>query len=77
MPHFDLCVYAHSLSCVLLFAALWTRAHQAPLSMGFFRQEYWSGLTFPPSDDFMLSFPKLNYVLSRSYPSRAPLEATV
>ena len=25
----------------------WTVAHQAPLSMGFFRQEYWSGLQFP------------------------------
>ena len=41
MPYFDLCVYAHSLSRVLLFAAIWTRAHQAALSMGFFRQEYW------------------------------------
>ena len=27
-----------------LFATLWTLAHQAPLSMGFSRQEYWSGL---------------------------------
>ena len=27
---------------------LWTIAHQASLSMGFFRQEYWSGLPFPP-----------------------------
>jgi len=26
----------------------WTVAHQAPLPMGFPRQEYWSGLTFPP-----------------------------
>ena len=26
----------------------WTAAHQAPLSMGFFRQEYWSGVPFPP-----------------------------
>ena len=31
-------------SCVWLFANLWTVAHQAPLSMGFPRQEYWSGL---------------------------------
>ena len=30
------------------FATLWTVACQAPLSMGFSRQEYWSGLTFPP-----------------------------
>ena len=34
--------------CVQLFATLWTVARQAPLSMGFFRQEYWSGLPFPP-----------------------------
>ena len=36
-----------SLSHVQLFATLWTIAYQAPLSMGFFRQEYWSGLPFP------------------------------
>ena len=29
------------------FETPWTVAHQAPLSMGFFRQEYWSGLLFP------------------------------
>ena len=29
----------------------WTVAHQAPLSMGFLRQEYWSGLPFPPPGD--------------------------
>ena len=35
------------------FAALWTMAHQAPLSMGFFRQEYWSGLPCPsPGNSF-------------------------
>ena len=31
----------------LTLVAPWTAAHQAPLSMGFSRQEYWSGLTFP------------------------------
>ena len=36
-----------SLSCVRLFAIPWTVAHQAPPSMGFSRQEYWSGLPFP------------------------------
>ena len=36
---------------VQLFATPWTAAHQASLSMGFSRQEYWSGLTFPPSGD--------------------------
>ena len=30
---------------------LWTIAHQAPLSMGFFRQKYWSGLSCPPPGD--------------------------
>ena len=33
-------------------ATLWTLVHQAPLSMGFSRQEYWSGLPFPTSGDF-------------------------
>ena len=36
-----------SLSRVRLFATPWTIAHQAPLSMGFSRHEYWSGLPFP------------------------------
>ena len=40
-------VKVKSLSQVRLFATLWTVAHQAPLSMGFSRQEYWSGLPFP------------------------------
>ena len=35
-------------SCVQLFATLWPAMWQAPLSMGFFRQEYWSGLPFSP-----------------------------
>ena len=38
---------AQSLSHVQLFATPWTVAHQAPLSMGFSRQEYWSGSPFP------------------------------
>ena len=42
---------AQSLSCVRLFATPWTVACQAPLSMGFSRQEYWSGLPFPPPGD--------------------------
>ena len=36
------------LSHVWLFATPWTIDHQTPLSMGFSRQEYWSGLPFPP-----------------------------
>ena len=38
-------------SCVQLFATLWTIACQAPLSMGFSRQEYWSGLLCPAPGD--------------------------
>ena len=44
-------VKVKSLSRVRLFATLWTVAHQAPPSMGFSRQEYWSGLPFPSSGD--------------------------
>ena len=35
---------------------LWTVAHQAPLSMGFSRQEYWSGLSFPSPGDLRQVF---------------------
>ena len=42
------CVCAQLLSGVWLFTTPWTVAHQAPLSMGFPRQEYWSGLPCPP-----------------------------
>ena len=37
----------NSLSCVRLSATPWTAAHQAPLSMGFSRQEYWTGVPSP------------------------------
>ena len=40
-------VKVKSLSCVQLFATPWTAAYQAPLSMGFSRQEYWSGVPLP------------------------------
>ena len=39
------------LSRIQLFATPWIVARQAPLSMGFSRQEYWSGLLFPPPGD--------------------------
>ena len=44
------CMLSH-FSCVQLFATLWTIAHQAPLSLEFSRQEYWSDLPFPPPGD--------------------------
>ena len=40
-------VKVKSLSCVWLLATPWTAAYQAPLSMGFSRQEYWSGVPLP------------------------------
>ena len=47
-----LCAYVLSrFSHVQLFVTLWTVANQAPLSMGFSRQEYWSGLPFPTPGD--------------------------
>ena len=46
-----MCVLSH-FSCVQLCATLWTVACQAPLSMGFSRQEYWSGQPFPSPEDF-------------------------
>ena len=47
-----LCVLSH-FSRVRLLATLWTVAHQAPLSLGFSRQEYWSGLPFPTPGDLL------------------------
>ena len=47
----DVCAVLRHFSCVWLFATLWTVVHQALLSMGFFRQEYWSGLPCPPPGD--------------------------
>ena len=41
------CMHMESLSLVRLFVIPWTIVHQAPLSMEFSRQEYWSGLPFP------------------------------
>ena len=41
-----------SFSQILLFVTPWTVAHQAPLSMGFSQQEYWSRVPFPLLGDF-------------------------
>ena len=51
-----MCLSAHMLSrfsCVWLFVTPWTVACQAPLSMGFSRQEYWRGLPGPPPGIFL------------------------
>jgi len=47
-------VKGKALSHVGLFATPWTAAHQAPPSMGFSRQEYWSGLPLPSPEKVKL-----------------------
>ena len=58
--HTHTCIHTHvhiyiyvlnRFSCVRLFTTLWSVAHQAPLSMGFSRQEYWNGFPHPPPGD--------------------------
>ena len=73
-----LCFELHHFRCVWLRAPLWAAAHQAPLSMGFSRREYWSGLPCPPSGDLPNSgieprFPSLevNSLLSESWGQKA------
>ena len=51
-----MCVF----SCVQLFATMWTVTRQSPLSMGFPRQEYWSGLSFPSLGYLPNQGPNLN-----------------
>ena len=62
---------AMTLACVLsrfsyvwLFVTPWTIAHQAPLSLGFSRQEYWSGLPGPPPEDFPTQGSNPHYITS-------------
>ena len=49
----SVCVHTHAklLQSFQLCVTLWTVAHQATLSMGFSRQEYWNGLLCPPPGD--------------------------
>ena len=47
----DVCCVLSCFSPVWLFVTLWTAAHQAPMSMGFSRQEYWCALPCPPPGD--------------------------
>ena len=44
-------MYVSEVSRVRFFATPWTVVHQAPPSMGFSRQEYWSGVSFPSPGD--------------------------
>ena len=66
-----------SLSCVRLFETPWTVAYQAPLFMGFSRQEYWSGLSFPslgifPTQGLNLGLPHCRQMLLPSEPPGKP-----
>ena len=60
------CMHSQLLSHVQLFVTPWTVASQAPLSMGFPRQQYWSGLLFPSPGD--LPYPGIK-------PGSPPLQA--
>ena len=70
-------VKVKSLSCVQLFMTPWTVAYQAPQSMEFSRQEYWSGLPFPspgdlPSPGIEPGSPALQADTSSSQPPGKP-----
>ena len=51
-----MCVCVKSLSSVQLFVTPWTVANQAPLSMGFSRQESWSVLPFPSTHKYIYKY---------------------
>ena len=73
-------VKVKSLSRVQLFETLWTVARQAPPSMGFSRQEYWSGLSFSypgdlPDPGIEFTFPTLQVDSLPSGPPRNPISS--
>ena len=76
------CEWVKLLSHVQLFETWWTVAYQAPLSMGFSRQEYWSGLPFPfpgglPDPGIEPRSPALEADILTSEPSGKPWWASV
>ena len=68
------CARAHMVSHIQLFMTPWTVAHQAPLSMEFSRQEYWSGLPFPSPEDLLNPGiePRSPALQADSLPSESP-----
>ena len=77
-------MYAQLLGHVQLLVTLWTIVRQVPLSMGFLRQEYWSGLPFPPPGDLpnpgikptSLVFPALGGGFFTTVPPGKPTKST-
>ena len=67
-----MCVCVCALSCVQVFETPGTVAHQAPLTMGFPRQEYWSRLPFPSPAD--LPDPRIEPVSPELQKDSLPLE---
>ena len=66
-----ICIWVCVLSHVWLFVMLWTLASQFPLSLGFSRQEYWSGLPFPlPTYTYTPSLTDFLPICNRSTSSR-------
>ena len=56
------------LSHVQLFATPWTVAHQAPLFMGFSRQEYWSGLPLPsPEKQIVVNYIHIKFTIFTTF----------
>ena len=76
-----MCVCVQSLSCVQLFVTTWAVADQAPLSMGFSRQEYWSGLPFPSpgnlSDPGIISMSLASHALAGRFFTTEPLGSPI
>ena len=72
---FFVVVVFQALICVQLFTTPWTVAHQAPLSMEFSRQEYWSELSFPSQGDLPDPGIELRFsaLQADSLPSKPPL----
>ena len=62
------------LSCVQFFATPWTVVRQAPLAMGFSKEEYWSGLPSPPPGDLSNPgiYPRSPALQADSLPSELP-----
>ena len=65
------CCCSVAQSCQTLFSTPWTVAYQAPLSMGFAKQEYWSELPFPSPGD--LPNPGINPMSAASQADSLPL----